>query len=99
MVGFVCRPAVSESPLTGLVERAGRDENVPVLIPIAPATLARAFFEDGFHLNAAGVEQFTAALADSIHRAVDRHFTSAGDDGRRDFSGPKPGDKAATRWP
>lgn len=45
---------------------AGRSAGVPILVPYAPAELAKGYYRDGFHLNSAGEELFTARFCDRL---------------------------------
>jgi hypothetical protein len=56
-------PAVrgSGEQIAALVE-AGRAARVRVLVPVVPNDIPASGFSDGFHLNAAGAERYTAAL-------------------------------------
>jgi lysophospholipase L1-like esterase len=58
---IVLLPAVLDShEKTKGALAACRRQGIPALLPYVPGELQAAYFRDGFHLNAAGEELFTA---------------------------------------
>jgi hypothetical protein len=57
-----------EADCTNAVERAGSLVGIPVVVPVRPNTLSRAFYSDGFHLNERGAEILTPAFVSAIRK-------------------------------
>ena len=59
-------PVLDRHQKTNAVIAACRRAGVPILIPYASGELNETFYRDGFHLNAAGEQLFTARFCDQV---------------------------------
>lgn len=54
-----------------VIEEAGRERGIPVLVPVADGEFDASYYQsDGIHLNTKGSQEFTARLAASLREKL-----------------------------